>query len=128
MTEYMRIYYIHIFLSVCLSGYKWQKCKNMETWFSVSLFEVDDFFSVHIPLIYEHLFYRYFVRRSYIETFISQLILKIELYLSEMLLKVSVFFLLIYVLYIFTKIQRTSLLIDVVILVILWVNHNFNAI
>ena len=37
----------------------------METQFSRPLIKIKDcFFSVHIPLIYEHLFYKYLVRLS----------------------------------------------------------------
>ena len=43
------------------SGYKRQKCKNMETQFSHPLIKINNFRSVHILLIYEHLFYKYFL-------------------------------------------------------------------
>ena len=50
--------------SVCQSGYKRQKCKNKETWFSWRLFKIEVwFFFVKICLIDAHLFYKYFDRR-----------------------------------------------------------------
>ena len=39
--------------SVCRSGYKRQKCKNMETRLSQLLIKIEEEFSVHNPLIYE---------------------------------------------------------------------------
>ncbi len=51
--------------SVCRSGYKRQKCRNKETWFSFWLFKIEVwFFFVKSCLIDAHLFYEYFIRQS----------------------------------------------------------------
>ena len=44
--------------SVCLSGYKSQKCKNTKTWFSRLIFKIELwFFFVKICMVDTHLFY-----------------------------------------------------------------------
>ena len=67
-------------MSVYQSGYKRQKCKNIETFISRLIY------LVKIPLVNNHLLYEYFVRWSAvrpqnarnIETSISRLLFKIE--------------------------------------------------
>ncbi len=59
--DFFRPHSSHIWASI-IQGYKRQKCKNVEMRFSLTLIKIDDrIFSLHIPLIHEHLFYRYFV-------------------------------------------------------------------
>ncbi len=49
----------------CPSGYKRQKCRNKETWFSRWIYMIKIwFFFVKIRLINAHIFYEYFVRLS----------------------------------------------------------------
>ncbi len=45
------------------SCFEKQKCNNMETQYSQPLIKTNNYvvFSLHIPLIYKHLFYKYFV-------------------------------------------------------------------
>ena len=63
--SYMCIYSTNILSVGLLVSYKRQKCKNMETRFSWPLIEIDGcFFLCTFSLIYEHLFYKYFVRQS----------------------------------------------------------------
>ncbi len=62
-SSYIRASILQIFRpSVCMLGYKRQKCKTMN--FLVPIKDRVLIFSLHIPLIYEHLFCKFFVRRS----------------------------------------------------------------
>ena len=49
---------LYVCMSVCLSGL------GGNVIFSAPIYDRALIFCVHIPLVYEHLFYKYFVRRS----------------------------------------------------------------
>ena len=58
------------------------KCRNlkdMEMLFSPPVIKLDDRFSVHISLIYEHLFYKYFVLWSVRALLLMDVIILVDL-------------------------------------------------